>query len=339
MLSSFACAIPGVMAARVIENRRDRLTTILVAPLMSCSARLPVYAVLIAAFIPQRKWLGGLLGLQGLTLLGMYLVGIVTAAVVALVLKRTVLKGPTPPFVMELPSYKWPSPWLVLHRMLDRGWAFVARAGTLILAVSIIVWALLYYPRLPADALPVQRTERQALEVQRAELSDETERAAQIDERLAELDHEIGGEQERQSYLGRMGRWIEPAVRPLGWDWRIGCAAIASFPAREVVIGTLGVIFNLGGELDVAEEADKTKLVSALQAAEHEDGRPLFNIPVALSIMVFFALCAQCAATLAVIKRETNSWGWPAFTFVYMTGLAYVAAFVTYQVGMLIAAA
>jgi ferrous iron transport protein B len=339
MLSSFACAIPGVMAARVIENRRDRLTTILVAPLMSCSARLPVYAVLIAAFIPQRKWLGGLLGLQGLTLLGMYLVGIVTAAVVALVLKRTVLKGPTPPFVMELPSYKWPSPWLVLHRMLDRGWAFVARAVTLILAVSIIVWALLYYPRLPADALPVQRTERQALEVQRAELSDETERAAQIDERLAELDHEIGGEQERQSYLGRMGRWIEPAVRPLGWDWRIGCAAIASFPAREVVIGTLGVIFNLGGELDVAEEADKTKLVSALQAAEHEDGRPLFNIPVALSIMVFFALCAQCAATLAVIKRETNSWGWPAFTFVYMTGLAYVAAFVTYQVGMLIAAA
>ncbi len=337
MLSSFACAIPGVMAARVIENRRDRLTTILVAPLMSCSARLPVYAVLIAAFIPQRKWLGGLFGLQGLTLLGMYLVGIVAAAAVALILKRTVLKGPTPPFVMELPSYKWPSPWLVLHRMFERGWAFILRAGTLILAVSIIVWALLYYPRLPPNAMAAQVAEQQALEAERAALADESDRAVEIDEHLAQLNHEIDGEQERQSYLGRMGRWIEPAVRPLGWDWRIGCAAIASFPAREVVIGTLGVIFNLGGELDVGDEADKTKLVTALQAAQREDGQPLFNIPVALSIMVFFALCAQCAATLAVIKRETNSWGWPAFTFVYMTGLAYVAAFATYQVGMLIA--
>jgi ferrous iron transport protein B len=336
MLSSFACAIPGVMAARVIENRRDRLTTILVAPLMSCSARLPVYTVLIAAFIPDRSYLGGVLRLPGLTMFAMYSVGIVTAAVVALVLKRTVLRGPTPPFVMELPSYKWPSPWLVLYRMVDRGWAFVARAGTLILAVSIIVWALLYYPRLTDAAAAPLLAEQASLTAELDRLGATADQRPAIETRLAEIEHTLDGAQERQSYLGRMGRWIEPAVRPLGWDWRIGCAAIASFPAREVVIGTLGVIFNLGGDLDVENAEDKTKLMSALQAAVREGSqppRPLFTVPVALSIMVFFALCAQCAATLAVIRRETNSWRWPAFTFIYMTGLAYLGALATYQIG------
>ncbi|HEX5444738.1 MAG TPA: ferrous iron transport protein B, partial [Pirellulales bacterium] len=338
LLSSFACAIPGVMAARVIENRRDRLTTILVAPLMSCSARLPVYTLLIAAFIPARSYLGGVIGLQGLTMTAMYLVGIVTAAAVAWLLKRTLLRGPTPPFVMELPTYKWPSAGTVLYRMVERGWAFVRRAGTLVVAVSIVVWAALYYPHSPEVEAPFQNR-KLAIESQLAgPVQDDAERTALLRER-AKLEHEIAGAYNRQSILGRFGRWLEPAVRPLGWDWRIGSAVLASFPAREVVVATLGIIYNLGEELDLENDEDQNRLQEVLRQARWEaTGEPVFNVPVALSIMVFFALCAQCASTLVIIKRETNSWGWPMFTFGYMTALAYVAALVTYQVGMLLPA-
>ncbi len=340
LLSSFACAIPGVMATRVIENRRDRLTTILVAPLMSCSARLPVYVLLIGAFIPERAYLGGWLGLQGLTLFAMYLIGIVTAVVVALVLKRTLLRGATPPFVMELPPYKIPGLSIVLYRMLERGWAFVRRAGTLIVAVAIVVWAMLYYPHNPEAV-------EQTLQGQRSELAGSLAAAdlnaaerAELEHRLADFDDEAereklaAGEAQRQSLLGQMGRAIEPAVRPLGWDWRIGSAVLASFPAREVVLGTLGVIYNLG-DVAIDEEAGQTQLQGQLRNATWDGSNAkVFNVPVALSLMVFFALCAQCAATLAVIKRETNSWRWPLFTFAYMTTLAYVGALITYQVGM-----
>jgi ferrous iron transport protein B len=340
LLSSFACAIPGVMATRVIENRRDRLTTILVAPLMSCSARLPVYVLLIGAFIPERAYLGGWLGLQGLTLFAMYLIGIVTAVVVALVLKRTLLRGATPPFVMELPPYKIPGLSIVLYRMLERGWAFVRRAGTLIVAVAIVVWAMLYYPHNPEAV-------EQTLQGQRSELAGSLAAAdlnaaerAELEHRLADFDDEAereklaAGEAQRQSLLGQMGRAIEPAVRPLGWDWRIGSAVLASFPAREVVLGTLGVIYNLG-DVAIDEEAGQTQLQGQLRNATWDGSNAkVFNVPVALSLMVFFALCAQCAATLAVIKRETNSWRWPLFTFAYMTTLAYVGALFTYQVGM-----
>ena len=335
LLSSFACAIPGVMATRVIENRRDRLTTMMVAPLMTCSARLPVYALLIAAFIPEDFLFGGLLGLQGLTLFAMYLLGIVTAVVVALLLKKTILRGATPAFVMELPGYKLPSLKLVIHRMFDRGWAFVRRAGTLIFAVAVVVWAAAYYPRDPQtiDATLI----RQLAEVDQqlaATRNVKNEQAiADLEQQKTDLENRIDGQFLRQSYLGRTGRTIEPLVRPLGWDWRIGCAAIASFPAREVVVGTLGVIYNIGGDAD-EESAD---LRDQLQAAKWEGtDRPVYTIPVALSLMVFFALCAQCAATLAIIRRETASWRWPIFTFVYMTTLAYVGALLTYQVGSLL---
>jgi ferrous iron transport protein B len=193
---------------------------------------------------------------------------------------------------MELPSYKLPGLNIVLYRMLERGWAFVRRAGTLIFAVTILVWAAAYYPRDKAAANP--------------------------------------SEQLRHSFLGQAGQFVEPAVRPLGWDWKIGCAAIASFPAREVVIATLGVIYNLGED----EDEESETLRETLRAATWEGtDEKVFNVPVALSIMVFFALCAQCSSTLAVIKRETNSWRWPAFTFAYMTVLAYVAALLTYQIG------
>jgi ferrous iron transport protein B len=335
LLSSFACAIPGVMATRVIENRRDRLTTILIAPLMSCSARLPVYAILIGAFIPATAVLG-FVPLQGLTLLAMYLLGMVTAAIVALVLKKTLLRGPTPPFVMELPTYKWPSPRIVLWRMAERGWAFIYRAGTLILAVSVLIWAASYYPHNSAEVETVLAPRRAALET-RLDAAESSADRENLQQQLAALDNDIAAAYQRDSFLGRMGRAIEPAVRPLGWDWRIGCAVIASFPAREVVMGALGVIYNLGGDLDVGEASDQDRLGVRMHAAVWDDtGEPVYNIPVALSIMVFFALCAQCAATLVIIRRETNSWRWPAFTFLYMTSLAYVAALITYQFGRLL---
>ena len=335
LLSSFACAIPGVMATRVIEDRRDRLTTILVAPLMSCSARLPVYVLLIEAFIPARTYAGGLLSLRALTMFGLYMIGIVAAAVVAWILKRTLLRGDTPPFVMELPSYKWPSPALVLRRIWERGVGFVRRGGAVILPISVLVWAASYYPHHGEAVDSPTRIERAALEDRLAKLPADDPARAEIQSKIKSIEAHLAGEGQRQSYLGRMGRFIEPAVKPLGWDWRIGCAAIASFPAREVVVATLGVLFDVAVE---PEEAGSSRLQSALQSATWEGtGRKLFNVPVALSIVVFFALCAQCAATLAVIRRETNSWGWPIFTFSYMTILAYLASLATYQLGMLVA--
>lgn len=322
LLSSFACAVPGIMSTRTIEDRRDRFVTILIAPLMSCSARLPVYVLLIGAFIPATPLLGGLIGLQAATLVAMYFVGAAVAIPVALILKRTVLKGPPQSFLMELPTYKWPSPRIVLYRMYEQGKAFCVSAGTLIFAVAIVVWALGYYPHPAAIALSHQ-VEREA--VTHTGVSEEA-----LNTRLAEIDRNEAGEYLRQSFLGRMGLWIEPAVKPLGWDWRIGTAAIASFPAREVVVATMGTIYNLGGE----QNETSTGLRATLRGATWPDGRPVYNVAVALSIMVFFALCCQCGATLATIKREMQSWAWPVLTFTYMTALAYVAALATYQIAI-----
>ncbi len=336
MLSCFACAVPGIMATRVIENERDRLTTILVAPLMTCSARLPVYTMLIGAFIPARLYLGGVLGLQGLTMIGLYLLGITTAVVVALLLKRTILRGDATSFLMELPSYKWPSPRTVGYRVTQRGWLFIRCAGTLILAVSIIVWAAIYYPH---DAEVVEapwRARQQQLQDQLEQLDPDQAGWKEASEQLAQMDREIAGAYQRQSLLGKMGRVVEPLVEPLGWDWRIGCAVIASLPAREIVVATMAVIYNVGEDLDFDSTEGADRFQARLRQAtwDHTDPpRKVFTLPVALSIMVFFALCAQCAATLAIIRRETNSWRWPAFTFAYMTTLAYLGALVTYQLG------
>jgi ferrous iron transport protein B len=371
MLSSFACAIPGIMATRTIEDRRDRLTTILVAPLMSCSARLPVYTLLIGAFIPDRKLIP-FVGLQGVTLFAMYALGMLVAIPVALILKRTLLKGATPAFIMELPPYRVPGAKTILHRMWERAVSFLKRAGTIIFAVSVIVWALTYYPRpaslregieadyaskiesresqvafyatqpgalsaeellaVPADLIPAEnglyKSKSGEGRLYRAEDKQASRLAREAAEFTAERDRTIEGAYLRQSLLGRMGHVIEPVVKPLGWDWKIGMGAIASFPAREVIVATLGIIYDLGGDTD----EESSDLREKLQAAVNPDGTKVFSIPVALSIMVFFALCAQCAATLAVIKRETNSWRWPLFSFAYMTALAYVGAFITFQV-------
>ena len=347
LLSSFACAVPGIMSTRVIEDRRDRLVTILVAPLMTCSARLPVYTLLIAAFIPDQRWLGGWLGLQGMTMLALYLLGMVTAVLAAWLFKRTLLRGQTPAFIMELPHYRFPSLRTVVRRMLENGWAFLSGAGTLILVVAILVWAAAYFPHPPelgsqvragyAEQLAALEQREQGLQDQ-DDLS-EDQRQAALDQLLeergelrAEISSAVAAAYMEQSYLARAGYFIEPVVRPLGWDWRIGCAVIASFPAREVVVGTLGVIYHLGEGEDETSESLRETLRSATWPGTE---RKVFNVPVALSLMVFFALCAQCAATLAIIRRETNSWAWPIFTFVYMTSLAYVGALITYQTGML----
>lgn len=329
LLSSVACAVPGIMATRVIENRRDRLATILVAPLMTCSARLPLYMLLIGTFLSDPWWL------PGVALFGMYLVGLVAAPLVALVLKRTLLRGETPVFVMEMPAFKVPQLRAVLRRMFDAGWAFVYRAGTLILASMILVWATLYFP----TGMPDGRSYDAATDELRREV-ESAEGAGAKAARKQELDA-LYGEWKRQSWLGRAGRALEPAFRPLGWDWKIGMAALASFPAREVVVGTLGIIYNQGdvdpGEIEEAERPGETDLGKTIReewSADPERGR--YRIPVALSLLVFFALCCQCVSTLAVIRRETRSWAWPAFTFGYMTALAYVGALVTFQVGRLV---
>ena len=316
LLSSFACAIPGIMAARTIDNRRDRIATILIAPLMSCSARLPVYVLFISAFIPaQTVW--GVVGLQGLTLFVMYALGLVVAPPVAWLLKRTMLSGEPVPFLMELPPFKIPAWRVVLFRMYDRGLAFLRRAGSIILATTILVWALSYYPQ--PEPHPESHSDPNHADTRGQTAASEA----------TTIEDDVAGQRLRNSYLGRAGRAIEPFVTPLGWDWKIGMATLASFPAREVVIAALGTIYNLGAD----QNEDSVELRDALRAETWPDGRPIFTPLVAVSIMVFFALCCQCGATLATIKRETDSWGYPAFTFVYMTGLAYLAALAVYQIG------
>ncbi len=352
LMSSFACAIPGIMATRTIENRRDRMVTILVAPLMSCSARAPVYWLMVAAFFPSISWAGGWITLHGVMLFVMTFFGAVVAIPIAWLFKKTLFKGETPPFVMELPSYKVPSPRIVLHRVFDRASAFVMRAGTLILATSILIWGASYFPSDHTEEQKVLTEIRQAestfareleakeqLSLLRENHSHPNAPQAEIDERLAELDqrlkplhdlfdtrNKISEQLLANSFLGRFGKIIEPVVKPLGWDWRIGVGVLASFPAREVIVATLGTIYSLGGDVDENSQG----LQSALQSATWPDGRPVYSIPVAISIMVFFALCAQCASTLMVIRRETNHWGWAAFTFAYMTTLAYIGAWVAY---------
>jgi len=334
LVSCFGCTIPGVMACRVIENERDRLTTILVAPLITCSARLPVFTLLIAAFIPPRAYAGGLVSLQGLTLVAMYVLGVVTAVVVARALKGSVLRGRTPPLWMELPTYKWPSPRTVAFRVIERALSFVRLAGTMIVAVSILVWAALYWPHdvqtVEAPFLAQKEVLRSRLET----LSPDDPQRTEVLAQSAAFRREIEGAYQRQSYLGRFGRMLEPVFRPLGWDWRIGAAVMASLPAREIVVATLGVIFSSNRDDDPKTAAEPANPQTGLRVATWEGtGRPLFTIPVALSVMVFYALCAQCVPTLAVIRRETGSWRWPLFAFGYMTALAYLGALVTYQLG------
>ena len=292
MISSFACAVPGIMATRVIPNRRDRIATILAAPFMTCSARLPVYALLIAAFVPARDV--GFLNLQGLVLFGLYLFGIIGGVLTALLIRKTALRGPKQPFALMLPEFRRPNLQTVFFQLMGRAKVFLYRAGTVIFAVAVIVWALAYYPR--ATDIDPTLTENQAAAVQL-----------------------------EQSWLGRAGKFVEPAFKPLGWDWRVSSAVIAGFPAREVVVAVLGTVYAVG------DDADEATLSQRLRGATWPDGSPIFTLPMVIGLLIFYAYCLQCAATLAVIRRETNSWRWPAFAWVYMTSIGYTGALLAYQ--------
>ena len=319
LMSSFACAIPGIMATRTIEDRRDRFATIMIAPFMSCSARLPVYTLMIAAFFAGQT-VFGFISLGAVLMLAMYSLGVIAAVVSAFVLKRTLLKAPPPPFLMELPPYRLPNLRTVLQNMFTRGWLFVKRAGTVILAISIVLWALMYFPR--ADV--------RSSEFQVPSSESRSSSAGELETRNSEL--ETGGQQLQNSYAGKLGHFIEPVIQPLGFDWKIGVALIASFAAREVLVSTLSIIYNVGKD----ENEESETLISAIHDAKKADGSLVWSPLTALTLMVFFVLAMQCMSTIAVVRRETNSWTWTLFMVGYMTALAYLAAFVTYQGGRLL---
>jgi ferrous iron transport protein B len=314
LMSGFACAIPGIMATRTIENWRDRLITIMVLPFMACSARLPVYALMIAAFIPDTTILG-IITLQGVTFFGLYIFGILMAILSALVIKQFFSSKEQSPFIMELPAYKMPKWSSVAHNVYDRGKVFVLEAGKIILAISIVLWFLASFPNveIPAD---LQNSSAQS------ELTTETVSQEQL-EATYRLEH---------SYAGQFGHLIEPVIKPLGFDWKIGIGLITSFAAREVMVGTLNTIYSVEDESDEALSLQKK-----LQRDVNETtGEPVYNVWTALSLMVFFALAMQCMSTIAIVRRETNSWKWPTIMFTYMTGLAYLCSFIVYQVGMML---
>jgi ferrous iron transport protein B len=300
----------------VIPNRRDRIATILAAPFMTCSARLPVYALLIAAFVPVRNV--GIFNLQGLVLFGLYVIGIVGGVGTALLLRRSVLRGENPTFILALPEFRMPNVRTVGIKLLDRVRVFMKRAGTIIFAVAVVAWALAYFPR--SSSVVEQKTAARTAAA--ATLSGDA-----LERRYTEIDNDAKAEQLAQSWLGRAGHVVEPVFRPLGWDWRISAAVIAGFPAREVVVAVLGTIYAVGGE------ANEQMLGDRLKAAQHPDGSPVFTLPMVLGLLLFYAWCLQCAATLAVIRRETNSWRWPIFAWSYMTLLGYTGALLIYQLG------
>jgi len=314
LLSSFACAIPGIMATRTIENRNDRLTTIFIAPFMSCSARLPVYALLIGAFFSGKHI--GPLSLAGLVLLELYAFGILAAFVVAWTLKRTVLRGGRPLYVMELPPYRVPSWRSVLLTIRSRCLIFVQRAGTVIVAVSIVLWFLATYP--------VNHPETVSLQT-RAAAADATGSHAAA----SRLRNEAAGSALRHSFAGRIGHAIEPALTPLGFDWRIGIGLLSSIAAREVMVSTMATVYNLDGTADPGTSLRQTlpKVVNP------NTGRPIYTPLVAASLMVFFALACQCMSTVAVARRETNSWRWPILMLISMNAMAWIASFAFFQAG------
>jgi ferrous iron transport protein B len=292
LLSSYACAVPGIMATRTIPSATQRLVTMLVAPLMTCSARLPVYALLIGAFVPARKVFGPL-GLQGLALLGLYLLGALAAFGAAAILGRTLVKADAMPFYLELPPYRLPTAKLVLSQVWGAASRFLRRAGTIILGVSIVLWALLTFPR---AAAPAHLDEQQA--------------AAYA------LEHSAGG---------RIGHALEPAIAPLGFDWKIGVGLVASLAAREVIVSTLAQIYAASG--------DDASLRDALaNDRDRETGAPVYTPATVAALLVFFVFALQCTSTIATLARETNSWRWPAFAFFYLLALAYGASFAAYRI-------
>jgi ferrous iron transport protein B len=313
MLSGFACAVPALMATRTMERRRDRILTMMVVPLMTCSARLPVYTLVIGALIPGSRWT------QSLLMVGMYLFSVVTALIAAWVLSRTVkpLRAKRLPFVIELPPYRWPRLGGVVRMMWGKSSMFLREAGTVILACSIALWALLYFPHhVPAGAPDYDAIAAHAP-------SDDARQAALAEKQAAQL---------ANSYGGRVGHAIEPAIRPLGFDWKIGVGIIGAFAAREVFVSTLGIVYAVGSDADSRSEP----LRQALRDERDSHGVRAYTPLVGMSLMIFFALACQCMSTLAVVRRETASLRWPLFLFGYMSVLAWVTSFCVFQLGKLL---
>ena len=299
MLSSFACAVPGIMGTRVIANRHDRLATIMAAPFMTCSARLPVYSLLIAAFVPARYFLGGMINLQGLVLLALYMLGIGGGALTAWLISRLYWSRAKARFLLEMPPYRMPNLRAVLTKLLSRAVTFLQRAGTIIFCVALVVWVLASFPRDEVAPAGVNSADFAA-----QQLSD--------------------------SYLGRLSRSVTPLFEPLGWDWKVTAAVIASFPAREVVIAALGTIYAVDA---TTEDNANSTLSSRIRAAKHADGRPVYTLPMVCGLLIFYALCLQCVSTIAVMRRETGTWRWPLFAWVYMSSLGYLGAYLAFTFG------
>jgi ferrous iron transport protein B len=296
MLSGFACAVPAILATRTMERQRDRLLTMMVIPLMTCSARLPVYSLIIAALFPASESFAGFT-LQASLLVGMYVFALATTLAAAGILGRTVIRGRRIPLLLELPPYRLPSLGAILRMVWDRASVFLKEAGTVILACTVVLWALLSYPKPPEDTAP-------AAEAKTA------------------IEYSIGG---------KLGKAIEPAIEPLGFDWKLGIGMIGAFAAREVFVATMGLVFGID-ELDDEAVPLRERMRNERDAA----GKPRYTPLTGLSLMVFFALSCQCMSTLAVVRRETKSWRWPAFLFAYMTALAYFASLLVYQGGRLL---
>ena len=318
LLSAYACAVPAILATRTMPDRRDRLLTILVAPLMSCSARLPVYTLVTAAVFAGQPPIWGLFSLGGFVVTAMYALGFVLAIASAFLLRRTAIRGGGAPLLLEMPPYRWPRPRNVIRSLGDRAWIFVSQTGTVIVALTVVLWALMTFPQ---DArAPGQRAAQ--LAAAEALPAGEARTAAvarvEADEARSRLDH---------SFAGRFGHAIEPLIAPLGFDWRIGIGLVGSFAAREVLVPVMGQVFGRGSQADIDDRyaADVGATMASQGALTPLKG---------LSLMVFFAIALQCLSTLAVIRRETNSWRWPLFAVVYLNSLAWLASFTVYQVGL-----
>lgn len=314
MISGFACAVPAIMSTRNIENKKERLLTILVTPLMSCSARLPVYTILIALVVPNTYYFG-FLSLQGLVMMGLYLLGTVMALVVSYVFKFIIKMKEKSYFILELPIYRAPRWKNVGITMVEKAKIFVSEAGRVILFISLILWFLSSYgPPSRMDAL----NEKYTVQLQQQQnISKDS---------VAEIEKQYASEKLQNSFAGILGKTIEPVIKPLGYDWKIGIALITSFAAREVFVGTMATLYS------VEDKDNNTRtLQEKMESAVHEDGRKVYTLPAALSLMVFYVFAMQCMSTLAIVKRETQTWKWPVIQFIYMTGLAYLMSLLIYN--------
>jgi ferrous iron transport protein B len=317
LLSAHACAIPAIMSARIIENPRDRLITILIAPLMSCSARIPVYAMVTALLFPQSPFKAAML------FAGAYAVGIIFAMAAALILRRTVLPGGSRSLVIELPPYRLPGMRTALLHTYDRAKIFVKQAGTIILGISLLLWALSHYPKSTPPASAIALTTQAA----QVEISGNTQRA---DDLRTAADRLTSQSALQHSFAGRIGHVIEPAIRPLGFDWQIGIGILSSFAAREAVVSTLSIVYGLGDNIE--GQGQRASLYDTLHHATRTDGTAVFTPATCGSLLVFYILAAQCLSTSVIVRRETNSLKWPLFQIVYMTGLAYLASLIVFQI-------